>query len=211
MRNSDSQMTTSWRAETDANSSEPIFFWRPNGAWGFLGQWYDSPLKDGDITFTCCEQYMMYHKALTFGDEKIAQRVLDTTDPRDHKALGKKVSGFTDHEWDKVKQDIVFKANMLKYGGGAVAHENDKFVYSPNGQVKGQESVRLRELLLSTGDRDLVEASPRDKIWGIGFSPERAAYEPRVKWGKNLLGKALMKVRDQLLEEERTANGTGPQ
>lgn len=201
-RSTEPQPTASRQAETDANSSEPIFFWRPHESWGFLGQWYDSPFKDGDTTFTCAEQYMMYHKALTFDDAEIAQKILETTDPREHKSLGQKVSGFTDKEWNRVKFDIVVNANLLKFGGDVLAHKDDKFVYSPDGQVEGQASVTLRELLSSTGERELVEASPRDKIWGVGFSPEKAGFVSRAKWGQNLLGKALTEVRMRLREED---------
>lgn len=56
-------------------------------------------------------------------------------------------------------------------------------------------------MLLETGDRLLVEASPYDKIWGVGYSAANAAAN-EGNWGENLLGKALMRVRDRLRSGE---------
>lgn len=168
------------------------------------------------IEFNCCEQYMMYQKARTFNDDASAAAVMATKDPKEHKAIGRRVIGFTDHEWDAVKRKIVVDANMLKFAQG-MASKTDQFVYLPSPLVNGgpkqstkalgkeENEVSLKELLLATGDRELVEASPRDRIWGVGFGAERAE-QLRVtckeKWGTNYLGKALMEVRDKIRAEE---------
>lgn len=149
----------------------------------------------------------MYHKALTFNDTKTAEQILATNDPKTMKALGRKVHGFTDHVWDNVKFDVVVQASLLKFGVGAncEARADDSFAYGGIGRRHDQDVVRLRKMLLSTGTRDLVEASALDRVWGIGFSPEEAGghgEEERLKWGKNLLGRALMEARRRIRLEE---------
>ena len=202
--------TPSWRTEQQEGVETPVFFWKPNEDWGFMGQWYLEPIIDPTTkqTFNCNEQYMMYHKAMTFNDDTSAQKVLETDSPREQKDLGRKVSGFDEHKWDECKLEIVVTANLMKFSQGTT-RKDDSFVYPPNGHVQGQEEISLKELLLSTGDRELVEASARDRVWGIGFSPEKAVHVPRYKWGKNLLGKALMEVRARLIREEEQGLNDG--
>lgn len=195
-----------WKSAVNEASVDSIFFWRPQDPWGLFSQWYTCPFKDPESgrTFQCNEQYMMYHKALAFKDIETAEKILASSDPRTHKDLGRKVRNFVGHEWDKVKYDIVVKANLLKFEQGT-AHTDDKFVHPPNGMVHGRDQdISMREILLSTIERELVEASPMDRIWGIGYSPKNAADAARVKWGKNLLGKALMDVRGQLRRNDGT-------
>lgn len=185
--------------------SDTIYFWKPNEPWGLFSQWYTAPMTDPEtgIQFNCCEQYMMYHKAVTFNDEKSKHIILNELDPREHKKLGRMIKGFTKHKWDEVKFDVVVKANMLKFTQ-AKALEEDELVRDILGQARGQEEPpSLRSLLLATGDRKLVEASSQDRVWGIGFTAQQAEREPRYRWGKNLLGKALMEVRTRLREEEQ--------
>ena len=143
----------------------------------------------------------MYQKAVLFNDETVAKQILATSDPKKQKALGKKVSNFSGETWDKHKFDIVVQANTLKFGGKGLAVEDDRFVYGSVDKA-AREDITMREILLSTGDRELVEASPLDKIWGIGFDPQKAVYSARNKWGQNLLGKALMEVRKKLRNED---------
>lgn len=122
---------------------------------------------------------MMYQKALLFKDTAIAEQILVASHPREVKELGRQVSGFNHEVWDENREQIVYRGNLLKVtkpvGGGS----------------------ELLTKLLDTGDRYLVEASPYDKIWGIGFTAENAE-QNRSKWGQNLLGKALVKVRAEV-------------
>lgn len=129
--------------------------------------------------------YMMYQKALLFKDTAIAEQILVGPLPRDVKDLGRKVSGFDHKVWDEHKEQIVYRGNLLK-------------VTKPAGG--GDE---LLTKLLDTGDRYLVEASPSDRIWGIGFTAEDAEAN-RSEWGQNLLGKAWMKVREELRRDKTT-------
>ena len=147
------------------------FFWG-----GPLSNWYPAMFKWQDQQFICTEQYMMYYKALVFGDRDIATQVLMATEPKAQKALGRKIKNFDVDIWSSVSYTIVF--------GGCLA----KFNQNPS----------LAEYLLNTGDDILVEASPYDRIWGIGYSAEDAPNVSVDKWGENRLGKVLMDVRTVL-------------
>ncbi|KAF2799592.1 DUF1768-domain-containing protein [Melanomma pulvis-pyrius CBS 109.77] len=163
-------------------SPDPVYFWRPHEGHGYLGQWYPTPFTHNGDTYATAEMWMMVCKARLFGDEEIAQQMLRTESPREHKSLGRKVGGFDAQVWDAEKSRIVEEGNYLKF-------------------TISEDAERLRRMLLGTGVRELVEASPRDRIWGIGFG-ERNAGANRQRWGQNLLGRALMVVRGRLSEEE---------
>ncbi|KAK1689398.1 hypothetical protein BDP55DRAFT_507301, partial [Colletotrichum godetiae] len=172
-----------------------IYFWRETGQEGYLSQWWTSnpftqspsPSSSSSssssptpITFKTAEHYMMHAKALLFTDPSVALSVLKAGHPRKVKALGRKVHNFNDAVWNENRERIVREGNLLKF----------------------RSAPGLRRQLLATGERELVEASPRDRIWGIGFAPEKAADVHRDRWGLNLLGKILMEVRGVLRDEE---------
>ncbi|KAF2244501.1 DUF1768-domain-containing protein [Trematosphaeria pertusa] len=160
----------------------PVYFWRPHQANGYLGQWYSSPFTvDGD-TYATAEMWMMVQKARLFSDEAVAQKMLATTDPKRHRALGREAKNFSQKTWDDHKRGIVEQGTYYKF-------------------TRSEEAEKLRGLLLETGERELVEASPMDRIWGVGFG-EKNAGANRGRWGLNLLGKALMGIRGRLREEE---------
>lgn len=157
--------------------------------------WGHQPSKDGSITKSCLsqwwmedfytmvdsylymEQYMMAGKAQLFGDEGRRKDILACSDPKQIKALGRKVRGFDQAVWDKFKYSIVLNGNWCKFS----------------------QNRELREFLLSTGDSVLVEASPYDRIWGIQLSADAPEAQNPFQWrGENLLGFALMEVRDEL-------------
>ncbi|KAF2016183.1 DUF1768-domain-containing protein [Aaosphaeria arxii CBS 175.79] len=160
----------------------PMYFWRPHERYGYMGQWYESEWEVDGATYATAEMWMMVGKARLFGDEDIARQILSTTDPKLHRALGRQVERFDEKVWNKEKYRIVVEGNYLKF-------------------TKSKDADELRKMLLATGDRELVEASPRDRIWGIGFG-EKNAGKNRYRWGLNLLGKALMDVRKRLREED---------
>ncbi|ORY02736.1 hypothetical protein BCR34DRAFT_573963 [Clohesyomyces aquaticus] len=162
--------------------SEPVYFWRPHDSNGYLGQWYSTPFTYDECTYATAEMWMMVQKARLFSDEEVAQRMLKTTDPKLHKSLGREVRGFSEGVWNENRLRIVEEGSYLKF-------------------TVSKDATRLRKMLLDTGDRELVEASPRDRIWGVGFGAKNAGNNRR-RWGLNLLGKALMNVRKRLREEE---------
>ncbi|KAL8761955.1 MAG: hypothetical protein Q9184_001969 [Pyrenodesmia sp. 2 TL-2023] len=206
-------------------SPSPIFFHRPSPPHGFLSQWYPTPFTSPQhprITFTCAEQYMMYRKAILSRDFASASAILATPLPGQQKALGRKVRNFDAEAWERCKFEVVVEGNMYKFGeGGGGAKEDGKWDGQGKGKKKkkkkdGAEEVeergeRLREMLLATGERELFEASPRDRVWGIGVGKEVAEVMWREgdtgEWGQNLLGKALMTVRARLRVEEGVVDG----
>lgn len=131
----------------------------------------------------------MYQKAILFNDQKVAGMIALEPAPKKQKALGRKVKGFDNKIWIEKREKIVEDGNWWKF---TQSKEDD-----------------LKRLLLETGERLLVEASPYDRIWGVGYSAAKAEAN-QGRWGQNLLGKALMRVRDRLYaEDDATTNGLG--
>jgi ribA/ribD-fused uncharacterized protein len=88
-------------SKPSSTSTKPIYFWKPTQPGGYLGQWFWSPFTvDGD-TYVTAEMWMMVQKARLFNDEDVAKQMLATTDPKRHKALGRKVQGFEGSVWDE--------------------------------------------------------------------------------------------------------------
>ena len=142
-----------------------------------LSQWYPCQFEADGVTYTSAEQYMMAEKARLFGDEEIRAEILNTSDPRKCKALGRKVRNFDKAVWNKEKEHIVRKGNTKKF----------------------LQNSALRSFLLSTGDKVLVEASPTDRVWGIGLGKNNPdALDPQKWRGQNLLGFTLMAVRKDM-------------
>lgn len=153
------------------------------------------------------KSYMMYRKALLFSDPTVGAKILAAAHPRLVKALGRKVANFSDSVWHAHREEIVRKGNVLKFTRPVDVGDGAWIVKVPpppgaGGEGEGEEGegVSIRELLLRTGEREIVEASPMDRVWGIGFGAARAG-SVRERWGLNLLGKALMVVRGELRKE----------
>ena len=159
---------------------EYIFFWKPNPTATekfCLGQWQPSKFEVDIHDYVCAEQYMMAEKVRLFEDKEIEAQIMQTTSPREMQTLGKKVKNFDQAIWDKVKYSIVLNANYYKFS----------------------QNKEMRAYLLATENKVLVEASPMDKIWGIGLAEEHPNAQNPAAWnGKNFLGFALMEVRDEL-------------
>lgn len=161
-----------------------VFFWGHQEKQGqttksCFSQWYDSPFVEGDTKFLTAEHYMMHAKALLFDDLAAAKKVLSAKTPGEAKSIGREIQNFNEEQWLKNRFEIVVNANLAKF-----SHNSE-----------------LKHFLISTGDRVLVEASPVDKIWGIGLVKGDPLAENPNNWqGLNLLGYALMEVRSQLVE-----------
>jgi ribA/ribD-fused uncharacterized protein len=122
----------------------------------------------------------MVAKARLFGDDAIVPEILAASHPSEAKALGRKVRGFDDDVWTQRRFDLVVEGNVAKFG----------------------QHPELRDFLLGTGDRVLVEASPRDRVWGIGLGASNERAEDPASWrGLNLLGFALMQARHRLASD----------
>ncbi len=148
---------------------------------GVFSQWYAYDMEIDGVTYNCAEQYMMAMKAQTFNDTASLQKIMSTDDPSYQKALGRKVANFDPDMWNCVAKNYVYKANLAKFSGD------------------------LKQFLLETGDREIVEASPTDVIWGIGLGMNNPDIFDKNKWrGTNWLGECIMKVREDLKEHVRS-------
>ena len=149
---------------------------------GFLSQWYPSPFEIDEIQFINAEQYMMYIKALLFKDEDIAYKIMKSTNPKEQKALGRKVKNFNIETWSAKSAGPKLSMAWSIVRKGSL----NKFSQNPD----------LLEMLADTAGTTLVEASPYDKIWGIGLSEWDSARPTRKNWlGTNWLGEILTDVR----------------
>lgn len=150
------------------------FFWR-----GPFSQWHPSRFEvpKYEQVFSCAEQYMMYSKAILFRDFDIADQIMKTNSPKEHQILGRQVKNFDLDHWNDNAKDIVFTSNYWKF----------------------MQNYDLLTKLLKTGNTTLVEASPYDKIWGIGLDENTAINTPPAQWpGTNWLGLTLTHVRDTI-------------
>lgn len=148
---------------------------------GPFSQWHISNFTIDGIKYCCCEQYMMAQKAKLFEDDITYKRIMMTNNPAEHKALGKLVKGFNDKTWKKYRYFIVYNGNYAKFS----------------------QNEELQKKLLATENNILCEANPKDAIWGVALK----IHDPKIKdpkcWkGLNLLGQALMEVRDKLKKEK---------
>ena len=142
-----------------------------------LSQWFEAAFDVDGISYASAEHYMMAAKARLFNDDAVLGRILAATEPGAIKALGREIRGFDEATWRSHRWDIVVTANQEKFS----------------------QNPALRDFLVQTADRVLVEASPVDRIWGIGLAADDARAQHPAQWdGLNLLGFALMEVRSRL-------------
>ncbi|MDF5757064.1 NADAR family protein [Spongiactinospora sp. TRM90649] len=160
-----------------------LFFWGhtppPPGGVGpwCLSQWWPSVFEVDDVAYRTAEHYLMAAKARLFGDDEIAGAIVAAEHPRDAKLLGRVVRGFDEETWSEHRPAVAVRGNVAKFGS----------------------DPGLRDYLVGTGDRVLVEASPTDPVWGIGMAATDVRAERPAEWeGHNLLGFALMAARDHL-------------
>lgn len=150
------------------------FFWG-----GPFSQWHSCQFTVDGIVYNCAEQFMMAKKAQIFGDEVSYQSIMESKSPRTQKALGRKVWSFDAETWNQLARDVVYRGNFAKFS----------------------QNSHLEELLRATIGTTLVEASPFDRIWGIGLKEGQPETKDRATWrGKNWLGEVLTAVRDDLIQ-----------
>src|ERR1043166_3732305 len=143
------------------------YFFRPEAP---FSQWHPARFELDGHVFSCAEQYMMYGKAILFSDAEIAAEILEAASPRQHKALGRKVRNFNDVTWKANREQIVPTGSRPKF----------------------PQNPELRQALLDPAGTERVEASPFDRIWGIGLAASDPRAEDPAQWrGRNLLGKIL--------------------
>lgn len=150
-----------------------------------LQNWYPSVFKEtiasGEVVrFPTTEHYIMWRKALAMDDKEIASRVLDAATPMEANALGREIKNFESKKWRNLVAQVAEDGCWLKFS----------------------QVAECRKALVETGDKVLVEASPVDRKWGIGFAGDEAI-GMEEEWGENIAGKALMRVRDRLRKESK--------
>lgn len=171
-----------------STESEFLFFWghQPSKDGSIIkscfSQWWISEFVEDKISYYSAEQYMMAKKAVLFHDIEIQNLIIETNDPKECKKLGRKVSNFDEELWNANKYEIVKQANFLKFS----------------------QNISLKEFLMGTGQKVIVEASPYDRVWGIGLTQDNPKASNPMQWnGENLLGFVLMEVRDTLLNKKQ--------
>ena len=147
------------------------FFWREN-----LSQWNMESFRDNEGTeYSCAEQYMMAKKAELFGDAEMQELIMRADHPREMQKLGRKVRGYVQEIWNANACTIVYQGNMFKFN----------------------QNPKLAASLILTKKTTLVEASPYDKIWGIGLAEDDDRCLNQETWqGTNWLGYTLTNLRD---------------
>lgn len=163
---------------------EYIFFWghrlnsgTPDVTKQCFSQWFELPFTVDGIIYKTAEHWMMAQKALLFGDLAVYEKVLNADKPNEVKQLGRQISYFNEAVWNEHKYEIVKLGNIHKFN----------------------QNPAYGDYLLQTGDKILVEASPVDTVWGIGLAQDNDDIHNLYLWrGENLLGFALMEVRDLL-------------
>ena len=141
------------------NNNKRIYFWG-----GIFSQWYPSTIFDENfqVKVNCAEQLMMLYKAATFNDTETFNQILKTDNPAIQKSLGRKVKGYNDEEWSKVRLDIVTHISYLKF----------------------TQNEDLKNALLLSEDYEIVEASPYDCIWGVGLMEDDKLILDKKNWCK---------------------------
>lgn len=156
-------------------SDKFTFFWN-----GPFSQWHSSPFEIDGIKYNCAEQWMMAEKARMFKDDESLKKIMALSSPKEQKAIGRKVVGFNPDEWANVCKHVVYVGNIAKF----------------------KQNENLRKVLFGTEGTSLVEASPYDKIWGIGLDESDPRVYDKEQWlGTNWLGEVLDRVRETLLKE----------
>lgn len=157
-----------------------VYFWSNEAPYS---NHFPCEFEDSEgVSFNCAEQYIMAEKANIFGDIYASQKIMHTGDPKEQKRLGGRVQGYRESAWAEKCQEVMHLALTLKF----------------------EQNPPLKSMLLATGDKELIEASPTDCYWGIGLPLDNPNIKDKSKWrGQNMMGKSLMTVREELRKSEQ--------
>ncbi|BFZ16798.1 hypothetical protein BsWGS_19837 [Bradybaena similaris] len=162
----------------ESEGQESYFFFYGNKS--PFSQHYPVKFSVDGVVYNCAEQYMMYSKAALFKDEGMKQKIMSTDDPVKQKKFGRQVQNFEKDVWNKAAVEVVKTASKAKF----------------------DQNEELRKQLFGTYPKVLVEASPRDRIWGIGLGASNPKALNKANWrGRNKLGYTLTEVRNELMKD----------
>lgn len=165
-------------------NEEIICFHNPDESNGYLSNWYVSQFYLDGISYTSAEKYMMYQKAVLFGDMATVVKIRNTNDVGEIKAYGRRILPYDDKKWSEQRYQVVHKGVLEKF----------------------RQNEQLAEQLLKTEDAILAECAVKDLIWGIGISMKDERRMNISEWkGLNLLGDILMQVRMELQNEQQSS------
>ena len=180
-KNKHQKYSTDWLIGQE--NSDYLFFWghQPSKDGSIIktcmSQWWPAQFQEDGVLYRTAEHYMMIQKAKLFDDQEILLKMLQKVSPTDVKDLGRQIRNFDPETWNRHKFRIVKQGNFLKFS----------------------QNEELRHFLVQTGNKVLVEASPVDPVWGIGLAEDAPNARNPGEWrGENLLGFALMEVREEL-------------
>ena len=157
-----------------------VFFYGVKNVNGEFSNHYLRNFKVNGNTFSCVEQYIMAQKALIFRDLAAFNKIMNSKDPAEMKRLGHQIEGFKAWKWADLRMKIVKNAVMAKFS----------------------QNWDLRKKLLATGEAVIAMSNPNDAFWGIGMCKSDKEVLNKVdKWGKTMMGRILMEVRDELMGE----------
>jgi len=158
-----------------------ICFERPVEENGYMNSWYEAPFYAEGRRFWCAEQYVLYKKSLMFADEYHANKIAESKEKTEIIKYAKDIKGYVDKVWNARRVAVVYRANLYKF----------------------RQNLELKQALLETGETPIALLGKTDKIWGIGLNKDDTRIYNMSKWdGLNLLGFALMEVRDTLKSED---------
>ena len=162
------------------SEQKAIYFWREYKENGFLSNFHSSKFEINGITFNCNEQYYVYRKCIHFDtyNQSLINNILNEYSPYEVKKYGRLINNFDQMVWNNHKYSVMLEGLI------------NKFTQNPE----------LAQMLLNTRDAYLYEASPYDRIWGIGYTTPDAYNIELQNYGENLLGKCLMEVRKYIID-----------
>ena len=159
---------------------DAAFFRHPGEPGGWMSNWFLSPFTLDGTDFSSMEQYIMVRKCRLFGDEALAAAVLRTDEPGEQRAIGRQVKDYQEVIWAGIRQAVAFRGLYAKFS----------------------QNEALKALLLGTGSAVIVECVGIDAVWSCGFGLEDEERLDLSRWrGQNILGFALMEVREALRAE----------
>ena len=161
-------------------TEDSIYFYRERELFGYMSNFYKSRFVCDGVTYCCMEQFIMKKKQEMFDPANVivANKIMASKSAAEIKAEGRAVRNFNNDKWDNCRENIAFNGILCKF----------------------QQNDNLKQKLLSTGTKNLYEASRNDNIWGIGYDAEEAMSVDPELYGRNILGRTLMLVRSELLK-----------